>query len=350
MEVPEVLRQSLWPAAAVLLLIAAGLVLQRLLFAVLARAAKVSERRTDDRLVQRTRGPATLVLPLLATVLALPSLGLPQRLFQPLEHLLALGLIGGMAWLSIRLLTVLDEFVAEKYQLADKSDLHARRVRTQAQVFHRMGVVVVLVVTAAAMLMTFPSVRHVGVSLFASAGIAGIVAGIAARPTLSNLIAGMQVALTEPMRIDDIVVVDGEWGRIEEIGATYVVVCTWDQRRVVLPLTYFVEKAFANWTRTGTRLIGTAFVYADYTVPVEVVRGELKRILDATPLWDGKAWGLQVTDASEHSMQLRALMSAADSGKLWDLRCLVREALVDFLQKTYPQGLPKTRAELSRSP
>jgi len=345
-EAVEALHIWVWAALGIALVILGALVLQGIVFALLARAAQRSERRADDRLVQRCRRPAQLVFPLLAIVLALPSLGLAPRVLQPLEHVFALGLIGGMAWLSIRLLKVLEEAIAEKYQLDDKADLRARSVRTQAQVFRRTGVVVVLVVTAAAMLMTFPSVRHVGVSLFASAGIAGIVAGIAARPTLSNLIAGVQVALTEPIRIDDVVVVDGEWGRIEEITTTYVVVCIWDQRRLVLPLSYFIEKPFENWTHTSKQLLGTVFVYADYTVPVEAVRGELKRILAGTPLWDGKAWGVQATDATERSLQLRALVSAADANNLWDLRCLVRESLVDFLQKGYPDRLPKTRAEL----
>jgi small-conductance mechanosensitive channel len=263
--------------------------------------------------------------------------------------LLALALIAGVAWLLIRLLQVFEEIVARKYRLDENEDVTVRRIRTQAQVFHRVGVVVVVVVTLAGMLMTFPSVRQLGVSLFASAGIAGIVVGIAARPTLSNLIAGMQVALTEPVRIDDVVVVEGEWGHIEEIATTYVVVRIWDQRRLVLPLTYFIEKPFQNWTRASTEILGTVFVYTDYTVPVEAVRIELKRILDATKLWNGKVWGLQVTDATGHGVQLRALMSAADSDSAWDLRCHVREALVDFLQRSYPQSLPKMRAELHRN-
>jgi hypothetical protein len=196
------------------------------------------------------------------------------------------------------------------------------------------------------MLMTFPAIRHVGITLFASAGLAGLVAGMAARSTLSNLLAGVQIALTEPIRLDDVVIVEGEWGWIEEIGTTYVVVRIWDLRRLVVPLSYFIEHPFQNWTRVTSDLLGTVFVYTDYRVPVDEVRVELHRILQASGMWDGKAWGLQVTDATEHTLQLRALMSATDSSTAWDLRCHVREKLIALLQQRYPQSLPRVRAEL----
>jgi hypothetical protein len=202
------------------------------------------------------------------------------------------------------------------------------------------------VVALSVALMTFPSIRHLGVSLFASAGVAGIVIGMAARPTIANLLAGIQIALTEPIRLDDVVIVNGEWGWIEEIGTTYVVVRIWDLRRLIVPLSQFIEQPFQNWTRVTADLLGTVIVYADYRVPVERVRQELHRILEASGMWDGKAWGLQVTDATERTIQLRALMSAPDSGKAWDLRCLVREQLVAFLQREYPDSLPVVRAEL----
>jgi hypothetical protein len=199
------------------------------------------------------------------------------------------------------------------------------------------------------MLMTFPAIRHIGITLFASAGVAGLVVGMAARSTLSNLFAGIQIALTEPIRIEDVVIVEGEWGWIEEIGTTYVVVRIWDLRRLVVPLSYFIEHPFQNWTRVTADLLGTVIVYADYTVPVEEVRAELHRILQASEMWDGKVWGLQVTDATEHTLQLRALMSAADSSIAWDLRCHVREKLVAFLQERHPHSLPRVRAELDKA-
>jgi hypothetical protein len=198
--------------------------------------------------------------------------------------------------------------------------------------------------------MTFPSIRRLGVTMFASAGIAGLVVGLAARPMLTNIIAGLQIAFTQPIRIDDVVIVEGEYGRVEEIRTTYVVVRAWDQRRLVLPLSYFIERPFQNWTRVTADIYGTVYLYADYTLPVEEVRKELLRILESSGLWDRKAWGLQVTDATERTLQLRALLSAADSSTAWDLRCHVRERLVAFIADNYPQCLPAARTEIRESP
>ena len=203
-------------------------------------------------------------------------------------------------------------------------------------------------IAAAAMLMTFNQVRQVGVSILASAGIVGIVIGFAAQRSLGNLIAGIQIAITQPIRLDDVVIVEGEWGRIEEITLTYVVVGIWDQRRLIVPINYFIEKPFQNWTRTTAQLLGTVYLYADYTLPVERVREELHRILEASDLWDRRTWGLVVTNTSERTVELRALMSSQDSSSAWDLRCRVREKLLEFLQKNFPESLPRTRVEMDR--
>jgi len=200
------------------------------------------------------------------------------------------------------------------------------------------------VLTAGVMLMTFPQVRDLGASVLASAGLAGIVVGFAARPVLQNIIAGVQIAIAQPIRIDDVVIVEGEWGRIEEFTATYVVVRIWDQRRLIVPLNYFIENTFQNWTRTDAEILGTVFLHVDYTVPVEDVRQELHRLLLATDRWDGRAWGLVVTDATDRTVELRALMSAADAGTAWDLRCEIREKLIAYVQARHPAGLPTIRA------
>jgi len=297
-------------------------------------------------LLRASRRPVGVVLPLLALFLALPALRWPQRLTDYLQHLLVLGLIAASAWLCLRLLDALAETVGATHRVDVKDNLAARKIETQVQLLRRIAAVLVIVVAGSLMLMTFPSIRHVGITLFASAGLAGLVAGMAARSTLSNLLAGIQIALTEPIRIDDVVIVEGEWGWIEEIATTYVVVRIWDLRRLVVPLSYFIEHPFQNWTRVTADLLGTVYVYADYTVPVEAVRAELQRILQASGMWDGKVWGLQVTDASEHTIQLRALMSAPDSGSAWNLRCHVREKLIAFLQERYPRSLPQVRAQL----
>jgi len=204
---------------------------------------------------------------------------------------------------------------------------------------------VVGLIALAAALMSFPSVRQLGVSLFASAGVAGIVLGIAARPTLGNMIAGMQIAMSQPIRIDDVVVVENEFGRVEEITMTHVTLKLWDERRMIVPLTWFIENPFTNWTRTGASILATVYLYADYRVDVDAVRAELSRIVAATDLWDRRVAALQVTDATERSVQLRALVSASNSGIAWDLRCLVREQLIGFLRR-HAETLPRIRAEL----
>jgi small-conductance mechanosensitive channel len=338
----------LWPLIALVGSVLLAFAAQALLYGAAGRLARRSASVVDDALVRHTRKPARIVFPLLAVFLVLPVLPLAGALEEALRHVLALAVIGVVAWAVIALTEIVSDVLSAKYRTDVPDNLEARRIRTQLQLLRRVTTVVVSVVALSVMLMTFPSIRHLGVSLFASAGVAGIVIGMAARPTIANLLAGIQVALTEPIRLDDVVIVNGEWGWIEEIGTTYVVVRIWDLRRLIVPLSQFIEQPFQNWTRVTADLLGTVFVYADYRVPVERVRQELHRILEASGMWDGKVWNLQVTDATERTMQLRALMSAPDSGKAWDLRCHVREKLVEFLQREYPDSLPVIRAEIGQ--
>jgi small-conductance mechanosensitive channel len=215
-------------------------------------------------------------------------------------------------------------------------------------VTRRIGAVVMGIFAVGAMLMTFPGIRALGATVFASAGAAGLVVGLAARPVLTNWLAGIQIALTQPIRLEDSVVVEGEWGWIEEITTTYVVVRIWDLRRLILPLSYFIEKPFQNWTRTTANLLGTAYIYADYTVPVQAVRDELERILEEDPLYDGFAWSLDLTNLTEQVIEMRAMVSARNAGDSVNLRRHVREKLVAFLQQNYPGSLPRTRIEIAR--
>ncbi|PYT78166.1 MAG: mechanosensitive ion channel protein MscS [Acidobacteria bacterium] len=336
----------LWSAALLLGATFLGLVVHFVIFSLGRKLAQRTASSFGDSFVRHSSRPARMIFPLLVLFLVMPVLQLPRNLVDSLRHLIALGLIAAGAWLIIAFMDVTEDFISLKYKTDVQDNLHARRIRTQALVFKRIVTVVVGLAAFAIMLMTFPSIRQVGTSILASAGLAGLVVGLAARPALTNIVAGVQIALAEPIRLDDVVFVEGEWGRIEEIGSTYVVVRIWDLRRLVVPLSYFVEKPFQNWTRKTANLLGTVFVYADYAVSVEAVRQELHRILQISEIWDRKAWALEVTNASEHSLELRALMSAEDSPKLWDLRCQVREKLVAFLQQHYPQSLPKTRAEI----
>ncbi|MGB2599197.1 MAG: mechanosensitive ion channel domain-containing protein, partial [Candidatus Omnitrophota bacterium] len=202
------------------------------------------------------------------------------------------------------------------------------------------------VLTGALVLMTFEKVRQLGTSLLASAGIIGVILGFAAQKTLGNFIAGLQIALAQPIRIDDVVIVEDEWGWIEEITLTYVIVRIWDLRRLVVPISYFIEKPFQNWTRISADILGSVFIYADYTVPVKELRSELTRILEESQHWDKKVNGLQVTNTTAQTVEIRALMSSVDSPTAWNLRCEVREKLLEFLQKRFPECLPRTRVEL----
>ncbi|XUW89885.1 mechanosensitive ion channel family protein [Burkholderia sp. M6-3] len=265
----------------------------------------------------------------------------------PLRDAAAIALIGALTWLSVRSAAAIGEAIIQAHPLDTADNLQARRIHTQARVLARSVMLVIVIVGVGGALMTFPNVRQIGASLLASAGVAGLVAGIAARPVLGNLIAGLQIALSQPIRLDDVVVIQGEWGRIEEITGTYVSVRLWDQRRLIVPLQWFIENPFSNWTRSSSQIIGTVFLYVDYRMPLAPLREELARIVAAAPEWDGRVQVLQVTEGTERSMQLRALVSSLDSGLNWDLRCRVREGLLDFIQKHYPQYLPRARAEVS---
>jgi small-conductance mechanosensitive channel len=327
-----------------------GLLVHWLVFGLARRIAARTKRGSDNFLVKRARAPGALLIPLLMISMVLPDLPLRPHIMDPLQRLVAMGFIAGVAWLVISLLATVEDVIAARYRTDVEDNLTARRIRTQAALLQRVAVTVVVIVAAALILMKFPSIAHLGTSLLASAGLAGLAAGLAARPMLSNLIAGIQLALTEPIRIDDAVLVEGEFGNIEEITSTYVVVRIWDQRRMVLPLAYFIEHPFQNWTLNSADLLGTVLLHVDYSVPVEAVRQELHRLLEAAPLWDRRVWNLQVTDTGDMSVELRAVMSASKAGRLWDLRVQVREGLLVFLRERYPQSLPRARTELSRAP
>jgi small-conductance mechanosensitive channel len=229
------------------------------------------------------------------------------------------------------------------YDINASDNLIARKRYTQLKVFQNIAVVIVVLLATALVLITFESIRQFGVSLLASAGVAGIIIGVSAQKLLTNLLAGLQIAITQPIRLDDAVLVENEFGWIEEINLTYVVVRVWDKRRVVLPTTYFIEKPFQNWTKTSSDLLGPIFLYVDFSVPIEALRAELDKILDGNKLWDGAVKVIQVTNCTDRAMELRILVSAVNAPTAWDLRVQVREKLIGFLQKNYPTALPKMR-------
>ena len=286
------------------------------------------------------------IIPVIILISAWPLLGLSQR--YPIEfwYFSGIFIVGVIAWILMQAVEVAERALLAEYDIGLADNLQARKVYTQTHLLSRTSEVVIAVLAIASILMLFPPVRHVGASVLASAGIIGVVAGIAAQKTLANFIAGFQIALAQPIRHDDVVVVESEWGKIEEITLTYVVVRIWDDRRMVLPLTYFIERPFQNWTRHTATLMGSVFFWVDYTFPVEEGRNVLKGIIENHPLWDKRFWSLQVVDCDEKAMELRVLATAADASNAWNLRCAIREQFIAFIQKNHPKCLPRLRAEV----
>jgi small-conductance mechanosensitive channel len=254
--------------------------------------------------------------------------------------------ITSLAWILIVFIHIAKRVFFERFDSSGEDNLRSRKFQTQFNILERIIVFLIILIAFGLMLMLFEDVRRVGISLFASAGVAGVIIGLAAQRVIAAVLAGIQIAITQPIRLDDVVIIENEWGRIEEITLTYVVVRIWDQRRLIVPSTYFFEKPFQNWTRTSAEILGTVFIYADYNVPFNELRNELTRLLESSPLWDRKVNVLQVTDAKQNGVEVRALMSAKDSGAAWDLRVFIREKLIEFLQKNYPESLPKTRIQI----
>ncbi len=324
----------------------AGMAIFRVIFSVLLRLAGKVGPSLSGIIVERSRGPVRLLLPLLALMIAVPSLAVPAPIHEVVQHLISLILIAAIAWLSLNATLAGRDVIMSRYDIGARDNLKARAIQTQLTVIVKIMTVVVIVISVATMLMTFDRIRQVGVSILASAGLVGIILGFAAQRTIATIFAGLQIAFTQPVRIDDVVIVEGQYGWIEEITLTYIVVRVWDLRRLIVPVTQFLEKPFENWTRVSSNLMGTVFLYTDYAVPVEEVRQKLHEILQGSDKWDQRAWGMQVTNANERTMELRALVSAADSATLWDLRCEVREKLLAFLQASHPESFPRMRGDV----
>ena len=280
----------------------------------------------------------------------MPLLRLPEKVSGFISHFIQILLIALFGLVAMKIVFILRDAFLNQYDINIRDNVRARGMHTQMRMISNIIGVGIVLLTVSFILMSFSEVRSIGVSILASAGVVGVVIGFAAQKTLGNLIAGIQIAIAQPIRLDDVVVIENEWGWIEEITLTFVVVRIWDLRRLVVPISYFLEKPFQNWTRTSADLLGTVLIYTDYTVPVKEVRDELTRILESSPKWDKKVNVLQVTNTTEKTVELRALMSAADSPAAWDLRCEVREKLLEFLQQRFPECLPRIRIEMNPIP
>ncbi len=339
------LKTLLAACVAVLVLMIAS----RLISAVLARLATPVPFLRE--MVSKLRQPFCLLLPLLGMQTVWTAADDNLMFIEALRHVTTLAIIAGFTWLGLRAVAAVQELILIHNPVDIVDNLRARRIQTQTRVLVRTLSFFVLLLGLAAMLMTFPGARQFGGSLLASAGVAGLAVGFAAKSVLGNLIAGLQIAITQPIRLDDVVIVENEWGRIEEITGTYVVVRIWDDRRLIVPLQWFIENPFQNWTRASSSLTGAVTFWVDYAIPLEPLRKELERLLKEVPdLWDGRVSVLQVVDTSDRAIQLRVLVSSRDSSSGWDLRCYIRENLINFISHKHPNCLPQLRAAFQSSP
>jgi small-conductance mechanosensitive channel len=345
-QLPDLLWDSILTAMAIVI----GLIVKFMLSLLLRKKPKDGRPAFSfsRSLLNRLGRPFSWFLPMLAFNFLLPLMKMRSDIAQALNKTIEILLVITFANVLIGAVNVFEDYVYHSFNIDKADNLKERKIRTQLQFIRRLAVSIIIVLTICAILLSFNNLRKIGTSLLAGVGVGGIIIGFAAQKSLGNFLAGFQIAFTQPLRIDDVLVVEGEWGRVEEITLSYVVLNIWDQRRLILPINYFVEKPFQNWTRTTADIMGTVFLYLDYTIPLAPLRAELTRLLESNPLWDRRVKVLQVTNASERTIEVRALMSASSSGNAFDLRCDIREGLITFIQQHYPECLPLTRAVLEQ--
>jgi small-conductance mechanosensitive channel len=340
---PRWMERMLEGTLVVALAILVALVVHSIAFRIARRAARRTPGSLDDILVDRIFAPARWIILVIALSFARRSLPLTAKadaVWQQAAGFLLPALIG---WCGVTALQALRDIVEARADISVEDNLRARRKRTRVALLVRIGSFLVLFLTLCMMLLSLPGVRNVGVTLMASAGIAGLVVGAAAQPALKNIIAGVQMAFTEPIRLDDVVIIAGEWGRIEDIRLTYVVVKLWDERRLVVPVSKFLEEPFQNWTRETSQIMGQAMIYVDPRADVARLRDHLKLVVEGNPRWDRRFYNLQVTDIRADAMELRVLATSSDAARNFDLRCDIREAMMAFITREMPEALPRRR-------
>lgn len=336
----------IWATVVIAAAIGVALVVHHVVYRILARLLDNSNFLTMLRVVKQTRGPSRLALVMLALAIVLPLAPINPTAGELLSRVMRIAFIALLAWIATVTVDMFTHVYLRRFRIDVEDNLIARKHTTQVNILKRATEVMIIIIAIASALMTFDEVRQLGLSLFASAGVAGLAIGLAARPLLSNLIAGLQIAMSQPIRIDDVIIVEGEYGTVEEIRSAYVVVKLWDWRRMIVPLNYFIEKPFQNWTRESSSIIGNVTIEADYSAPVEKIRTRLNEIVHASKLWDRSVVNLQVIEAKDTTIKLRALVSARTAPIAWDLQCEVREKLIGFLQSDYPDALPHRRLVL----
>ena len=301
-------------------------------------------------ILYRLNGPLTWFLPLFTLNIVLPLMDLTKKQYAIIDKTTGIFLIIAFAFVLVAIVKIFEDLLYHVYDLNKADNLRERKIRTQIQFIRKIIISIIVVLSIGAVLLSFSSLRRIGTGLLTGVGVSGIIVGFAAQRSLGNLLAGLQIAFTQPLRLDDALVVEGEFGKVEEITLTYIVLKLWDQRRLILPINYFLEKPFQNWTRTSAEIMGSVFIHLDYSAPFEEIRREFKRLLATSELWDKRVGVMQVTDSTQTTVEVRLLVSAANSGDAFDLRCFIRENMIGFIQKKYPQSLPVMRAIIKNQP
>ncbi len=336
----------LWNIALILFSFLIGFLIKLIFIPLLRRQAIQQESYSLFRsFVRRFNRVLSVFIPLIVFNSLLPFAQFNERTLRVVSKINELLLVSFFAIVLIQGIKVFEDYLYHRFDINKENNLRERKIRTQIVFIRKVVVTLIIVISLAIILLSFDSMQKIGAGLLTGVGVGGIIIGFAAQKSLGNLLAGFQIAFTQPIRMDDVLVVEGEWGRVEEINLTYVVVNIWDKRRLVLPITYFIEKPFQNWTRTTSEILGTVFIYTDFTVPVQQLRDKLTTLLTGHPLWDGKVNVLQVTDFKERTMEIRCLMSCRNSGQAFDLRCYVREEMIAYIHTNFPNALARTRVD-----
>ena len=337
----------LWNTAIILFSILIGVLIKSILEPIIKRYSNTERGYSILRSsIKHFRLTFTFFIPLLIFNALLPLMKTEPGTHAAFQKAIEIALTVCFAIILIRTIRIIEDFLYYRHDYTKADNLQERKLRTQIQFIRKLLVAIIVIITIAIILLSFESMRKIGAGLLTGVGVGGIIIGFAAQKSLGNLLAGFQIAFTQPMRIDDVLIVEGEWGKVEEITLTYVVVNIWDKRRLILPIQYFIETPFQNWTRTTAEILGTVFIYTDFSIPVSDLRQELSRLLKENTLWDGKVDVLQVTDFKVDVMEIRCLMSCRNSGDAFDLRCYVRENMISFINNNYPESLSQTRVLL----
>lgn len=346
-EFSESIPDPLWNTIVIIVSIIIGIIVRLILGPIIRQQTKSNLQYSVWRsTIKHFNKILTVFIPLLVFNGLLPLMRLNEKTYAVFDKIIEISITITFALIIISITRITEDYLYHVYDVNKVDNLRERKVRTQIQFIRKLVLTLIVIITTAIILLSFESMQKIGAGLLTGVGIGGIIIGFAAQKSLGNLLAGLQIAFTQPMRIDDVLIVEGEWGKVEEINLTYVVVNIWDKRRLILPINYFIEKPFQNWTRTTAEILGIVFIYTDFTVPVDEVRKELSRLLRANQLWDGNVDVLQVTDFKEFTMEMRCLMSCRNSGEAFELRCYVRENLIKFIQNNYPETLSRTRIVL----